>query len=879
MKRTLALILTLMMIFGAVACVPSGAAETSQAETGAEPDLAETGVTTFIDTVYANITLPEIGDWLGNTKVESPTNGGYTIPIGTSAGSGFAKGFRFLDDNDNIINILDENVVAGETYRVQILLCVTTKRKFNTSDMRGFINGKAAEVVSVVDEYAILQTYITAPPKKKISYVPIYVIITNAGEKVSFYLGQNSGILWYCETDHRFLDENDVFEEGKTYVVRVIRKISNTSKEEFDVENLTGSIDFFPTRVASVTSDTAIFECSFVHKGLYRYKRFQERLGYVDYEMLDYSTADAVTMPYEIFDASEGYYFDHWDAYTSRYEENANYIASYQPGATYDSIEGECLIPVYKPMKEVTFDANGGEGTIAPQYFMSGDKIVLPDCTFFPPEGYEFKDWLIGGHSYAPGDKVTVRNDVTVSARYQKTPYCNVYYSPNGGNGSMDYVSVRQGAYYILAECQFTPWNSDYEFSHWNVDGVSRRPGEKIKVNRSLNIFAEWQLTKYVPVTFDANGGSGTMGPREARRGYSYYLPNCEFTPPEGKRFDCWLVKGEYLKPSKSVTANSAFTAIAQWVDAPDTIDSVEVYLDKAPYADNLPSLDVETLWFSGYSVAYDYNKQYFTNGVKWEGFTNGYNWTRLDPSTTRFIEGKEYRLSVLLRADEGYEFDKDNLTATLNDEYGTVLDGASATYATVRFSFVCGSSDLIVIPTVEVELELPKAGESFSYRPDVYIPFIAPYHIDERYGVQWRGSGEDDAFVAGETYTMILYVIPDDGFYFDPYEDVTISVNGDEKFKDITSSQKFKTQIMYSFVCESDNSDCLLGDVDGDGAVTILDATAIQLRLADIAVEQYIEAVADADDDGGVTIADVTEIQKWLADLSSNENIGRPIG
>ena len=868
MKRTLAIILTLMMIFGAVACVPSGAAETSQAETGAEPDLAETGSPKLVDTLYASITLPEIGGWLRNSKTDHPMGRGYNIStLGSS--EGFKNGLRFLDENDNIIN--DEKVVAGETYRVQLLFRATGSSndyRFYKTDMRGFINGKAAEVVSVTDEYAILQTYVTAPPKKKISYVPIYVIITNAGEKVSFYLGDNSGILWYCETDHRFLDENDVFEEGKTYVVRVIRKISNTSKEEFDVENLTGSIDFFPTRVASVTSDTAVFECSFVHKGLYRYKRFQARLGYVDYEMLDYSTADAVTMPYDLFDAPEGYYFDHWDSYSSRFE-NADYVASYQPGVTYDSIEGACLVPVYKPMKKVTFDANGGEGTIAAQYFMSGDKLMLPDCTFFPPEGYEFKDWLIGGHSYAPGDKVTVRNDVTVSARYQKTPYCNVYYSPNGGNGSMDYVSVRQGAYYILAECQFTPWNSDYEFSHWEVDGVSRRPGEKIKVNKSLNVFAEWQLTKYVPVTFDANGGSGTMGPREARRGYSYYLPNCEFTPPEGKRFDCWLVKGEYLKPSKSVTADSAFTAIAQWVDAPDTIDSVEVYLDKAPYADNLPSTNVEIPWFAGYYVASAY----------WESFANGYNWTRLDPSTSRYIEGKQYRITVILQAEDGYEFDTDNLTAKLNDEDAELLDRSTASYVYVRYTFVCGPSDLEAIPLVEVSVDFPKAGESFSYKPEVFIPSTATYHLDERYGVQWRGSGEDDAFVAGEMYWIIIYIIPDDGFYFDPYEDVTISVNGNEKFKDITSSQKFRTQIMYSFVCESDNSDLLLGDVDGDGAVTILDATAIQLRLADIAVDQYIEAVADADYDGGVTIADVTEIQKWLADLPSNENIGRPIG
>lgn len=70
-----------------------------------------------------------------------------------------------------------------------------------------------------------------------------------------------------------------------------------------------------------------------------------------------------------------------------------------------------------------------------------------------------------------------------------------------------------------------------------------------------------------------------------------------------------------------------------------------------------------------------------------------------------------------------------------------------------------------------------------------------------------------------------------------------------------------------------------ILGDVDGDGVVTIIDATYIQRKLASIPILfELNETVADTDEDGSVTIIDATYIQRWLANLPSNDNIGKPI-
>ena len=61
-----------------------------------------------------------------------------------------------------------------------------------------------------------------------------------------------------------------------------------------------------------------------------------------------------------------------------------------------------------------------------------------------------------------------------------------------------------------------------------------------------------------------------------------------------------------------------------------------------------------------------------------------------------------------------------------------------------------------------------------------------------------------------------------------------------------------------------------ILGDADGDGEVTILDATWIQRVLVGIgAPADFNEAAADVDGDGEMTILDVTYIQRYLVGVA----------
>ncbi len=73
------------------------------------------------------------------------------------------------------------------------------------------------------------------------------------------------------------------------------------------------------------------------------------------------------------------------------------------------------------------------------------------------------------------------------------------------------------------------------------------------------------------------------------------------------------------------------------------------------------------------------------------------------------------------------------------------------------------------------------------------------------------------------------------------------------------------------------DDTPCIFGDADGDGDVTVLDATVIQRVLALLPVQKYIEAVADTDGDGEVTILDATAIRLYLVNGLSDTGIGKP--
>ena len=66
----------------------------------------------------------------------------------------------------------------------------------------------------------------------------------------------------------------------------------------------------------------------------------------------------------------------------------------------------------------VSFDANGGTGTMADVTGVSGE-YTLPANGFTAPDGKQFKAWSVGGVEKAVGDKITVTANTTVTAVWE----------------------------------------------------------------------------------------------------------------------------------------------------------------------------------------------------------------------------------------------------------------------------------------------------------------------------------------------------------------------------------------------------------------------------------------------------------------------------
>ena len=82
----------------------------------------------------------------------------------------------------------------------------------------------------------------------------------------------------------------------------------------------------------------------------------------------------------------------------------------------------------------VSFDANGGKGTMADATGISGE-YTLPANGFTAPDGMQFKAWMVGGSEKAVGDKITVTADTTVKAVWETLPAAPADYDIlNGAN-------------------------------------------------------------------------------------------------------------------------------------------------------------------------------------------------------------------------------------------------------------------------------------------------------------------------------------------------------------------------------------------------------------------------------------------------------------
>ena len=148
--------------------------------------------------------------------------------------------------------------------------------------------------------------------------------------------------------------------------------------------------------------------------------------------------------------------------------------------------------------------------------------------------------------------------------------YITISFDPNGGTGTMKPMRVKAGENYTLPECTFTP-PEGREFAGWlAVNGTVYPAGTKVISSYDQSFKATWKDKEAAEVTisFDPNGGTGTMQPMKVKSGENFTLPECTFTPPEGKEFAGWLAANGTVYPAGDIAFSTTDTVLkATWKD------------------------------------------------------------------------------------------------------------------------------------------------------------------------------------------------------------------------------------------------------------------------------------------------------------------------
>ena len=236
----------------------------------------------------------------------------------------------------------------------------------------------------------------------------------------------------------------------------------------------------------------------------------------------------------EIENLSAGNYF-------VRYAGDHNHFAS--PDAEVTVGEG-------KPLADftITFNGNGGSGSMEPVTVKAGTNYILPACGFTAPADQQFKAWEIGGTEYEVGDSYTVNGDTEIKALWENsviTPTTYTVTVGNDGNGTGT-ASPSTAAAGTTITLTATP-NKGYHFKEWQVisGGVTIKDDKFLMPDSNVEVRAIFEKdAPPVPTEFTITvktDGNGTASASHAKA-----VVGTEITltamPKEGYHFKEWQV-------------------------------------------------------------------------------------------------------------------------------------------------------------------------------------------------------------------------------------------------------------------------------------------------------------------------------------------------
>ena len=267
--------------------------------------------------------------------------------------------------------------------------------------------------------------------------------------------------------------------------------------------------------------------------------------------------------------AKEGYVFLGWNtdasATTPIYELNIN--------------SNTTVYAVWSRI-EYSLDFNGnGQTTGTPPSSInvgSGEVVKLSDIgsNTLAKAGYVFLGWNTNASATSPLIDITITNNTTVYAIWQKLVYYTLTFNGNGAtSGTTPPVkNVVDGSTVDLQN--YNPGNlakEGYVFLGWNTNASATSPLTDITITSNTTVYAVWSKKPivYYTLTYDGNGAtSGTFPPvKNVVDGSTVDLQN--YNPgnlaKEGYVFLGWNTNASATSPLTDITITSNTTVYAIW--------------------------------------------------------------------------------------------------------------------------------------------------------------------------------------------------------------------------------------------------------------------------------------------------------------------------
>ena len=224
----------------------------------------------------------------------------------------------------------------------------------------------------------------------------------------------------------------------------------------------------------------------------------------------------------------------------------------------------------------VTFDANGGRGSMEPETVEEGTSYLLPECAFTAPEGKEFDAWKIDGARYDVGDPYLINANTTATALWKDIDnnpgqlYSITILTSEGGSITASHTSaeadtqifltVAPNSGYLLEQCKAIeprdlivgPIDTNVYMFYMPESNVVLQP-----------VFVKYQTTEFI-VIFDGNGGTPSVGSMTTTNQKLTSLPSASRSGSYS--FDGWYTEKSGGTKITTATVFSAKTTVyAHW--------------------------------------------------------------------------------------------------------------------------------------------------------------------------------------------------------------------------------------------------------------------------------------------------------------------------